>query len=165
MKLTCHLCGKEFERMDKEIRRQQKEGRNYFFCSRSCTGIYANKIRHNTPDDGLKVYQRRTRKIEELLGEKLSTAKSKLNKLLMFELVKKCNMDTCFRCGEKIDNIEEFTIDHKESWLLSDDPAKLFYDIENIAFSHPQCNYEAGTKTYVNNCKNIFKEEYDLYIF
>lgn len=56
MKVTCHLCGVEFEKADKEVRRQQKEGRDYFFCSRSCTGIHANKIRHNTPDDGLKSY-------------------------------------------------------------------------------------------------------------
>jgi hypothetical protein len=64
-------------------------------------------------------------------------------------------MDTCFRCGEIINNIEEFTIDHKESWLLSEDPATPFYSMENIAFSHVRCNYEAGTETYVSNCKNI----------
>jgi hypothetical protein len=27
-------------------------------------------------------------------------------------------MDTCFRYGEKFENIDEFTIDHKESWLM-----------------------------------------------
>lgn len=165
MKVICHLCGVEFDKPDKEVRRQQKEGRDYFFCSRSCTGIYANKIRHNTPDDGLKPYQRRTKKMQELLGEKLSTAKSKLNKLLMFELAKKCNMEMCFRCGERIAGIDDFTIDHKESWLLSDDPAKLFYCIDNIAFSHAKCNYEAGVKNYVNNCKNAIKEDYELYTY
>jgi len=165
MKVTCHLCGVEFEKADKEVRRQQKEGRDYFFCSRSCTGIHANKIRHNTPDDGLKSYQRRTKKMEQLLGEKLSIAKSRLNKLLMYELAKKCNMDICFRCGERIVNIEDFTIDHKESWLLSDDAVKLFYDMDNIAFSHAKCNYEAGTKNYVSNCKNSIKEEFELYTY
>ena len=165
MRVICHLCGAEFDKPDKEVRRQQKEGREYFFCSRSCTGIYANKIRHNTPDDGLKPYQRRTRKIQELLGEKLSTAKSKLNKILMFELAKKSNLDTCFRCGQKIEDIVEFTIDHKESWILSDNPAQLFYDLDNIAFSHAKCNYEAGTKTFVSNCKNEVKEEAGLYIY
>lgn len=165
MKVVCHLCGIEFEKADKEVKRQRKEGRDYFFCSRSCTGIHANKIRHNTPDDGLKSYQPRTKKIEEMLGEKLSTAKSRLNKLLMYELAKKCNMGTCFRCGGPIENIEEFTIDHKESWLLSDEPAKLFYSIENLAFSHARCNYEAGTKTYVNNCKNEVKESNEIYLY
>ncbi|SMC41273.1 HNH endonuclease [Sporomusa malonica] len=165
MKIICHLCGNEFEKPDKEVRRQQKEGREYFFCSRSCTGIYANKIRHNTPEDGLKPHQRRTKKIQQLLGEKLSTAKSKLNKLLMFELAKKCNMDSCYRCGEKIDDITDFTIDHKESWLLGDDPAQLFYDMDNIAFSHARCNYEAGTKTFVSNYKNGVKEDMELYVY
>lgn len=80
----------------------------------------------------------------------------------MFELAKKCNMDTCFRCGKRIDSIDDFTIDHKESWLLGDDPAQLFYSIENIAFSHAKCNYEAGTKTYVSNCKSIIEEDFEL---
>ena len=100
-----------------------------------------------------------------MLGDKLSTAKSRLNKLLMFELAKKCNMETCFRCGEIIDNFQDFTIDHKESWLLSDEPAKLFYSIENIAFSHAKCNYEVGINNYVSNCKNIVKEDFELYIY
>lgn len=165
MRLICYQCGKEFEKEDKEVRRQQRAGRSHFFCSLSCTATYANKIRHNTPDDGLKPYQRRTKKIEDLLGEKLSTAKSKLNKLLMFELARKCHMDTCFRCGDKITDIADFTIDHKESWILSDEPAKVFYDIENIAFSHAKCNYEAGPKTYVNNCENGVKENSELYNF
>lgn len=165
MRVTCYYCGTDFEKEDKEIRRQQRAGRNHFFCSLSCTASYANKMRHNTPDDGLKPYQRRTRKIEDLLGEKLSTAKSKLNKLLMFELAKKCNMDTCFRCGEKIEDISDFTIDHKESWMLGDSPVQLFYDMNNIAFSHAKCNYEAGTKTFVSNCKNGVKEEFGLYTY
>lgn len=83
----------------------------------------------------------------------------------MFELAKKCNMDICFRCGQKIELIEDFTIDHKESWLQSDEPARLFYDMGNIAFSHAKCNYEAGTKTYISNCKNTLKEECGLYTF
>jgi hypothetical protein len=78
------------------------------------------------------------------LGEKLSTAKSRLNKLIIFHLAQKCGMDICYRCGNKIDTVEEISIDHKESWKLSDDPVKYFYDMGNIAFSHLQCNSEAG---------------------
>lgn len=29
MKITCYQCGIEFEKAGKEIRRQEKEGRNY----------------------------------------------------------------------------------------------------------------------------------------
>lgn len=45
----------------------------------------------------------------------------------------------------------------------SDPSTQLFYDIENIAFSHAKCNYEAGTKTFVSNCKNEIREEAGLY--
>jgi len=85
MEVKCHQYGILFEKADREIRRQQREGRNYFFCNRSCTAIYANIIRHNTPNDGLNPYQRRTKKIETVLSDKLSAAKSRLNKLLMFD--------------------------------------------------------------------------------
>ena len=37
MKLTCETCGKEFERRDAEVRRNQRLGRR-IFCSRKCTG-------------------------------------------------------------------------------------------------------------------------------
>lgn len=83
----------------------------------------------------------------------------------MFELAKRCSMETCYRCGMKIENFEDFTIDHKESWLLSDEPAKMFYSMDNIAFSHAKCNYEDGIKKYVNNCENIMKEAFEMYIY
>lgn len=43
MEVICQQCGIKFEKEDKEVRRQVKEGRDYFFCSRSCTGVYANQ--------------------------------------------------------------------------------------------------------------------------
>jgi hypothetical protein len=44
----------------------------------------------------------------------------------------------CVRCGEEIDG--EYHIDHKEPWLFSLDPKKMFFDIKNIGLSHPICN-------------------------
>jgi hypothetical protein len=32
MKVTCHQCGIKFEKEDKEVQRQRKAGREYFFC-------------------------------------------------------------------------------------------------------------------------------------
>lgn len=51
-------------------------------------------------------------------------------------------MDICFRCKEKIDSVDDFSIDHKDPWLHSTDPKKLFFDLENVAFSHEKCNYK-----------------------
>ena len=73
-----------------------------------------------------------------------STADGRLKKQILFMLVQKCNMDTCYRCGKKIERVEDFSIDHKESWL-NVDPV-LFWDLDNIAFSHLRCNTVAGLK-------------------
>ena len=69
-----------------------------------------------------------------------------LKKDIMFYLAKKLKMDACFRCKKKIKLIEEFSIDHKVDWLDSDNPRELFFNIENIAFSHLSCNIQNGKR-------------------
>jgi len=62
----------------------------------------------------------------------------------MFSLAQECGKDTCFRCGQKIESVEEFSIEHKISWL--DTSPHLFWDLSNIAYSHLSCNRKAGRK-------------------
>lgn len=76
----------------------------------------------------------------EQLGMPFSTASGRLRKEVMFMLVKKCNLDTCFKCGKKIDDISQLSIEHKIPWLHSDNPSELFFDLDNISFSHLSCN-------------------------
>ncbi len=78
------------------------------------------------------------RRKTETLGMHPGTAQNRLRKLILFHLVKRVGEDTCFRCGKKIESTDDLTIDHKESWSGKD--AKLFWDVENIAFSHHLCN-------------------------
>lgn len=80
------------------------------------------------------------------LGIPFGTANAKLKKSLLFYMAILLKMDTCFHCGKIIQELEEFSIEHKIPWLNSDDPKKNFYDLDNIAFSHLKCNVEAGTK-------------------
>ena len=61
-------------------------------------------------------------------------------------LVQKVGLDTCFRCGEKIETVDEFSMDHKEDWERSADPIKAFFDLANIAFSHLGCNSGAASR-------------------
>jgi hypothetical protein len=75
----------------------------------------------------------------EQLGISISTAQHQLRKMIMFDLVQKANLDNCFRCGNKV-AIENFSIEHKENWLHSEVPKELFFDLNNIAFSHILCN-------------------------
>ena len=80
------------------------------------------------------------------LGEPHGTACNKMKKQLMFRLMQKCGMDICHQCDEKIDDIDKMSIEHKERWLDSNDPVRLFYDADNICFSHTHCNIAAGRK-------------------
>jgi len=78
------------------------------------------------------------RKKEAQLGLPIGTASHRLRKMIMFRLAQETGRDTCLRCEKKIDFVSEFAIDHKEAWL--DVSVKLFWDLDNIGFSHTRCN-------------------------
>lgn len=82
----------------------------------------------------------------ELLGENIDGAWYKLKKMILFDLVKKLELDICYRCNQKIEYVDDFSIEHKVQWVESDYPQKSFYDLENIAFSHEKCNYSNDGK-------------------
>lgn len=72
------------------------------------------------------------------LGIPFGTASSKLRKILLFDAIKQLGKNTCFKCHAEILMIEDFTIEHKKPWLHVD--PKLFWDLDNIAYSHALCN-------------------------
>ncbi len=76
------------------------------------------------------------------LGMAHGTAANRLRKTLLFKYVTKCSESLCFRCGHEIDNVDNFTIDHKIAWLDSENPVEVFFDLDNVAFSHTECNYK-----------------------
>jgi len=68
------------------------------------------------------------------------TACGRLRKKILFHLIKTHGYDSCYQCGKKIEKEEDLSIEHKKPWLNSENPHKLFFDINNIAFSHLNCN-------------------------
>ena len=72
------------------------------------------------------------------LGMSHSTASHRLRKNVMFHLLKKHGENVCFKCSEDIDKVDDLSIEHKKPWESIS--ADLFWDIENIAFSHLRCN-------------------------
>ena len=74
------------------------------------------------------------------LGISHGTASHRLVRSLLFKMVKEIGLDVCFQCGEKIKTIRELSIEHKIPWLDSEDPVGLYFDLDNIAFSHLSCN-------------------------
>lgn len=92
--------------------------------------------------------------VKRQLGISYNTARYRLNRLIMFDFAKRLGLDNCYRCGLKIESIDDFTVDHKERWLNVD--PKLFWDMNNIAFSHQRCNsrvhiYNPGLRTRVQD--------------
>lgn len=92
------------------------------------------------------------------LGMYTSRAANKLNRSIMYHLAKKLNEHYCYRCGAEICTIKEFTVEHKTPWLDSPNPVELYFDLENIAFSHFLCNSRAGRKLGGNHKKKETKD-------
>lgn len=88
--------------------------------------------------------------VTKQLGMSPSKARARLARIILFDLAKRLSLDVCFQCSNKIEKLEEFTIEHKIPWLHND--SKLFWDITNIAFSHYICN-SAKTRPASSRCK------------
>ncbi len=72
------------------------------------------------------------------LGIPLGTAANRLRKLILFRYVQLAGDDVCFKCGGRIETVDDLSIEHKLPWEgRSND---LYWDLDNIAFSHLKCN-------------------------
>lgn len=80
----------------------------------------------------------------ELLKESYGSARARLTRMILFQLVIETNKNICFRCGKKIEKISDFSIEHKESWQKAKNPKEAFFDLDNISFSHLICNATNG---------------------
>jgi hypothetical protein len=83
------------------------------------------------------------------LGMPFGTASNKLRKLILFDLVTKYEGGICYRCFSKIETVDEFSIEHKNPWFGVS--SNLFWDLENIAFSHISCNTRAARREWGKN--------------
>ena len=73
------------------------------------------------------------------LGMNPSTASGRLVKDILWKLIVQTGQDRCCKCGEPMSR-ETFSIEHVIPWLDSEDPAGLYFDLDNISFSHHSCN-------------------------
>lgn len=101
------------------------------------------------------------KKKKKQLGMNPSTASHRLVKDILWNFIVYAGRDRCFRCGKKMTR-ETFSIEHKAPWLDSEDPVGLFFDIDNISFSHNSCNYSASRKS--KDWKKSMDENYNKYL-
>lgn len=80
----------------------------------------------------------------ERLQMPIGTASNRLKKTILLRLLQRLDEDLCFRCSERIETVEQLSIEHKEAWLYAPDPVGSFFDLDNIAFSHLSCNCSAS---------------------
>lgn len=67
----------------------------------------------------------------------------KLLRYVLFETIKRKNLNICYKCKQIIDTLEEFTVSHKVPWRTTrnrEGDKDLFWDLNNIAFEHSFCN-------------------------
>lgn len=83
----------------------------------------------------------------KFLGMPYGTAIQRLRKMILFRLAQRLSEDVCFRCGKKIENISEFSIEHKESWQGIS--VGKFWDVSNVAFSHLRCNVRFAHRKFI----------------
>lgn len=72
------------------------------------------------------------------LGMPHGTAINRLRKNILFHLLVRLKENICFKCGIQIETVAELSIEHKLPW--EGKSVELFWDLNNIAFSHLRCN-------------------------
>jgi len=80
----------------------------------------------------------RSTRIVEQLGISHGAAANRLRKNILFSLLCRLNENVCFKCKLVIEKVEDLSIEHKQPW--EGRSAELFWDLNNIAFSHLRCN-------------------------
>ena len=85
-----------------------------------------------------KRINRASERKSQLLGMSWGVDGYRLKKMVMLHLIKQLGLDVCFRCGKPIESPNDLSLDHKKNWI--NDNVELFWDVENIAFSHTKCN-------------------------
>ena len=78
------------------------------------------------------------------LGMNYSTASGRLVKDLLFKFAIELG-HKCHQCGKDLTR-DTFSVEHKVPWLDTDNPSGMFFDLDNIAFSHLSCNIKAGRR-------------------
>ena len=81
--------------------------------------------------------ERKIRVVEQL-GMPPGTAANRLRKLVLFNQLQKHRENICVRCDGTIETSDDLSIEHIKPWENRD--SDLFWDLDNIAFSHRKCN-------------------------
>lgn len=103
-------------------------------------------------------HQRRAERDREQLGIWTTAAARQLTRMVILHLLQKSEQHYCYRCGQPIEIVKNLSIEHKIPWRDSENPRELFFDLDNIAFSHRRCN-SAHIRTHTPASIKAWKEQ------
>lgn len=86
---------------------------------------------------------------KQQLGMDFSLANQKLMRMVVWNLAKICGMDNCYQCKQPIVKPEQLSLEHKQPWRGAngrESRPDLFWNLDNIAFSHTWCNCGSPTR-------------------
>lgn len=78
------------------------------------------------------------------LGVVPTTARNRLMRDLLWHNLPKPAL--CWRCNLPMSR-DTFSIEHKVPWLHAENAAELYFDLDNVTYSHQTCNSAASRKT------------------
>lgn len=93
---------------------------------------------------------------QKQLGMNPGTASHRLIKDILFTFIQEKGIK-CYQCNKSMTR-NDFSIEHKIPWLDSENPIELYFNLDNIAFSHLSCNIGAARKN-----KGIIKHGISAY--
>ncbi|AUG85106.1 HNH endonuclease [Vibrio phage Ceto] len=74
------------------------------------------------------------------LGMAPSTARDRLMKKLVFSHIQSRGI-VCHHCGKEM-TVDTFSIEHIKPWRGEPNAAELYFDLDNVTYSHRSCNYK-----------------------
>jgi len=84
-------------------------------------------------------------KRQQQLGMNPSTASHRLVKDILWKLIVQTKQDICCKCNQQMTR-ETFSIEHIVPWMDSENPLELYFNLDNISFSHLVCNIKSARR-------------------
>jgi hypothetical protein len=78
---------------------------------------------------------------QQKLGAQRKNLTCTLTRKLLFKVLQQTNLNICWVCKEKIETLQDFSLDHRVEWGSSENPRETFTNPDNIEFAHRDCNY------------------------
>lgn len=87
--------------------------------------------------------EQRIDRASQALGMSFSKARHRLERQILLKLLTDAGNNVCYQCSGTIETVQDLSIEHKQPWRKKH--VELFWDLDNIAFSHFSCNSRAGS--------------------